>query len=71
MPTIGRPIIDYKINQKVRIMYQKPFGLLRQEKILILLVMVVFILPGAFASSVAAEEKTAESGWEFTVVPYL
>jgi hypothetical protein len=36
----------YKINQEVRIMYQKPYGLLRQEKILILLVMVVFILPG-------------------------
>jgi hypothetical protein len=52
-------------------MYQKSCGLLRQEKILILLVMVVFILPGTFASSLAAEEKTAESGWEFTVAPYL
>jgi hypothetical protein len=52
-------------------MYQKPYGLLRQGKILILLVMVVFILPGAFASSLAAEEKPAESGWEFTVVPYM
>ena len=52
-------------------MYQKPYGLLRQEKILILLVMIVFILPGAFASSVAAEEKPAESGWEFSVAPYL
>jgi hypothetical protein len=61
----------YKINQEVRIMYQKPYGLLRQEKILILLVMVVFILPGAFASSVAAEEKPAENGWEFSVAPYL
>jgi len=52
-------------------MYQKPYGLLRQEKILILLVMVVFLMPGAFASSVAAEEKPAENGWEFSVAPYL
>ena len=52
-------------------MYQKSCGLLRPEKILILLVMVVFILPGTFASSLAAEEKPAESGWEFTVAPYL
>jgi len=52
-------------------MYQKPYGLLRQEKILILLVMVVFTLSGAFPSSVVAEEKPAESGWEFTVAPYL
>jgi len=52
-------------------MYQKPNGLLRPEKILILLVMVVFILPGAFAPSVAAEEKPAESGWEFNVAPYM
>lgn len=52
-------------------MYQKPYGLLRQEKILVLLVMVAFILPGAFAPSVAAEEKPAESGWEFSVATYL
>jgi hypothetical protein len=52
-------------------MYQKLSGLLRHEKVLTLLVMVVFTLPGAFASSVAAEEKPAESGWEFTVAPYL
>jgi hypothetical protein len=52
-------------------MYQKPFGLLRQDKVLILLLMVIFTLPGAFPSSVAAGEKPAENGWEFTVVPYL
>jgi hypothetical protein len=52
-------------------MYQKPYGLLRQEKILVFLVMVVFILTDAFVSSVAAEEKPAEGGWEFTVAPYL
>jgi len=52
-------------------MYQKAYGLLRQEKILMLLVFAVFILLAAFASPVVAEEKPAESGWEFTVAPYL
>ena len=35
-------------------MYQKSCSLLRQEKILILLVMVVFILPGTFVYSLTA-----------------
>jgi hypothetical protein len=52
-------------------MYQKTYDLLRQEKILVLLVMVAFLLPGAFAPLVAAEENPAESGWEFSVAPYL
>ncbi len=51
-------------------MYQKPFGLLRAEKVPVLLVLVAFIL-AAFVSSVAAQEKSAESGWEFGVAPYL
>ena len=51
-------------------MYQKSSGLLRQEKVLVLLVIVAFIL-AAFAPSVAAEEKPAESAWEFHVAPYL
>ena len=50
-------------------MYQKPFGLLRQEKVLILLLMVIFTQPGAIPSSLAAAEKQAENGWEFTVAP--
>jgi hypothetical protein len=63
--------MGYKSNQEVRIMYQKPYGLLRKKKALVLLVMVAFILPGAFVPSLAAEEKPAESGWEFSVAPYL
>ena len=51
-------------------MYQKSSDLLRQEKILVLLVIVAFIL-AAFAPSVTAEEKPAESNWEFHVAPYL
>jgi len=49
-------------------MYQKPYGLLRLEKVLVLLVACIL---AAVAPSVAAEEKSAESGWEFGVAPYL
>ena len=51
-------------------MYQKPYGLMRQEKILVVVVIVAFTLV-AFAPAVTAEEKPAESGWEFHVAPYL
>jgi len=51
-------------------MYQKSSGFLRQEKVLVLLVIVAFIL-AAFGQSVAAEEKPTESAWEFHVTPYL
>ena len=49
-------------------MCQKPHGLLRLEKVLVLLVACIL---AAVAPSVAAEEKPAESGWEFGVAPYL
>jgi hypothetical protein len=52
-------------------MYQQPCDLKRLKKILIRLVFVAFILPAVYAPSLAAEEKPAESGWEFTVAPYL
>jgi len=51
-------------------MYQKPYGLMRQEKFLVVVVIVAFMLAG-FAPSVTAEEKPAESAWEFQVTPYL
>jgi len=51
-------------------MYQKSSGLLGQEKVLVLLVIVAFML-AAFAPSVAAEEKPAESAWEFHIAPYM
>ena len=51
-------------------MYQKPYGLMRQKKILVVVVIVVFLL-AALAPSVAAEEKPAESAWEFHIAPYL
>jgi hypothetical protein len=51
-------------------MYQKPYGFMRQEKILVVVVIVAFML-AALAPAVAAEEKPAENGWEFHVAPYL
>lgn len=51
-------------------MNQKPYGLLRLEIVLVLLVLVACMM-AAVAPSVAAEEKPAESGWEFGVAPYL
>ncbi len=51
-------------------MYQKPYGLMRQEKVLVVVMIVAFMLVG-FAPSVTAEEKPADSAWEFHVVPYL
>ena len=51
-------------------MYQNSSGFLRQEKVLVLLVIVAFILE-VFSLSVAAKEKPAESAWEFHVTPYL
>ena len=51
-------------------MYQKPYGLMRPEKILVVVVIVGFML-AAFATAVAAEEKPAENGWKFHVAPYL
>ena len=51
-------------------MYQKPYGLMRREKVLVVLVIVAFML-AALAPAVAAEEKPAESAWEFHVAPYL
>jgi hypothetical protein len=37
----------------------------------VLLVIVAFMLPAAYAPSVTAEEKPAASGWEFNVAPYM
>ena len=51
-------------------MYQKPYGLMRREKILVVLVIVALML-AALAPALAAEEKPAESAWEFHVAPYL
>jgi len=51
-------------------MYQRPFGFLRPGKSLLILMIVAFML-AALAPSVTAEEKPAESGWEFNVTPYL
>jgi hypothetical protein len=51
-------------------MYQKPYGLMRQEKILVVVVIFAFML-AALAPSVTAEEKPAEGAWEFHVAPYL
>jgi len=51
-------------------MYQRRFALLRPNRVLRILVIVVFML-AALAPSVAAEEKPAESAWEFHVAPYL
>jgi len=50
--------------------YQKPYGLMRREKILVVLVIVALML-AALAPALAAEEKPAESAWEFHVAPYL
>ncbi len=52
-------------------MYPQPYDLKRRKKILMLPVFVAFILLAVYAPSLAAEEKPAESGWEFTVAPYL
>jgi len=49
MPAIGRPIMAHKINWEVSIMYQKSSGFLRQEKVLVLLVIVAFILAAFWA----------------------
>ena len=51
-------------------MNQKLFGLLQPIKVLLILMIVAFML-AALAPSVTAEEKPAESGWEFHIAPYL
>jgi len=51
-------------------MYQKAYGMLRPKKVQLMMMLIAFIL-AAFALSVAAEEKPAESGWEFQIAPYL
>jgi hypothetical protein len=40
------------------------------NKVLLILVVVAFVL-AALTPSVTAEEKPAESGWEFQIAPYL
>jgi hypothetical protein len=51
-------------------MHQRRFALLWPKKVLLMMVIVAFIL-AALTPSLAAEEKPAESAWEFHVVPYL
>ena len=51
-------------------MNQILFALLWPNRVLRILVIVAFMLAG-FAPSVTAEEKPAESAWEFHVAPYL
>jgi hypothetical protein len=51
-------------------MCQKQSDFLRYKKIPVPFMIVAFILT-TFVPSVAAEEKPAESGWEFQVAPYL
>jgi len=51
-------------------MNQKPYSLLRQGKVSVILVLVAVIL-AAVAPSMAAEEESSGSGWEFGVAPYL
>jgi len=51
-------------------MNQRRFALLGPNKFLLIPVIVAFIL-AAFTPSVTAEEKPAESAWQFTVAPYL
>ena len=51
-------------------MNQKLFGLLQPKKSLLFLMIVAFMM-AALAPSVTAEEKPAESGWEFHIAPYL
>ena len=52
-------------------MHQKPYGFQRQKKIMVSLVIVACTLLAAAVPSLAAEEKPAESGWQFSVAPYL
>jgi 4-hydroxybenzoate polyprenyltransferase len=59
-----------KINLEVTIMYHKAYGLLRSNKVLRIVVIVAFLL-AALTPSVAAQEKSAESAWEFHIAPYL
>ena len=49
---------------------QHPFCTLRQRRIFLILVMVTFTF-SPLGPVVAAEDKPAESGWEFQVAPYL
>ena len=51
-------------------MYCKPCIFLKQRRYFLTIVIVVFIA-ALNAPTVTAEEKPAESGWEFTVAPYL
>ena len=51
-------------------MNQRLFALLWPNKVLRILVIVAFML-AALTPSVAAEEKPAESAWEFHIAPYL
>ena len=51
-------------------MNHKPFGWLRPAKVFVLSVLVAFVL-AAVAPSLAAEEKSSESGWEFAIAPYM
>ena len=51
-------------------MNHKPFGWLQPAKVFVLSVLVAFVL-AVLASPVAAEEKPAESAWQFQVAPYL
>ena len=51
-------------------MNQIRFALQRPSKVLPILMIVAFML-AFLAPSVSAEEKPAESGWEFHVAPYL
>ena len=51
-------------------MNQRRFALPWPNKVLRILMIVAFMLVG-LAPSVTAEEKPADSAWEFHVVPYL
>jgi len=51
-------------------MYQRPVGLLQPKKVLSIMVIVAFIL-AALTPWAAAEEKPAESAWQFHIAPYL
>jgi hypothetical protein len=51
-------------------MNQRLFALLWPNKVLRILVIVAFML-AALTPSVTAEEKPAESSWQFQIAPYL
>ena len=58
-----------KIDKENILQHQYPYRVLRQGRIMLILVMVAFIF-SPFAPAVAAEEEpVAPSGWKFQVAP--